>query len=237
MTTDDHALEDLDPGSVAFDDLDVHLDGVAGAEVGMSSRGKAFVDVVEVVHRILLPCRATGRRCWVCRLGAGPGRAECLRSPVAGPLLMPDATGHSARPPAQAEIRRASQHPAPGIGSTRADLHDAGRPRPRVVVSGPADGIPLVYHHGTPGSAHQSRSTARARTRSACAWSPSPDPGMADRTVGRALRGRCRRGRHRHPRHPRCGPPDGRLVRGGPHALATAAALGDRVAGRWSSPG
>ncbi|HRC00069.1 MAG TPA: alpha/beta hydrolase, partial [Dermatophilaceae bacterium] len=31
-----------------------------------------------------------------------------------------------------------------------------------VVVSGPADGIPLVYHHGTPGSAHQSRSTARA---------------------------------------------------------------------------
>ena len=81
VAADDDALEDLDTGAVAFDDLDVHLDGVAGAEVRDVVAQRGLVDVVEVVHRILLPCRATGRRCWVCRLGAGPGRAECLRSP------------------------------------------------------------------------------------------------------------------------------------------------------------
>ena len=37
-TGDDHAGEDLDPGTVALDDLHVHLDGVAGSEGGTSSR-------------------------------------------------------------------------------------------------------------------------------------------------------------------------------------------------------
>ena len=65
-----------------------------------------------------------------------------------------------------------------------------------IVLSGPEDGIPLVYHHGTPGSAHQSRSTARAAHALGLRLVTFSRPGY-----------------------------------GGPHALATAAALGDRVAG------
>ena len=102
-----------------------------------------------------------------------------------------------------------------------------------VVVSGPADGIPLVYHHGTPGSAHQSRSTARAAHALGLRLVTFSRPGYggSHRRAGRAVADVAEEvtavldalGADRCLTAGWSG--------GGPHALATAAALGDRVAG------
>jgi len=50
---DDDALEDLDAGAVALGDVDVHLDGVAGAEVGDVGAQGCCVDGVEDQHDLL----------------------------------------------------------------------------------------------------------------------------------------------------------------------------------------
>src|SRR5690606_15653710 len=47
---DDDALERLDAGAGALDDLDVHLEGVAGAELGDVGPQRCCVDGVERVH-------------------------------------------------------------------------------------------------------------------------------------------------------------------------------------------
>lgn len=101
-----------------------------------------------------------------------------------------------------------------------------------VRVSGPADGVPLVWHHGTPGCAYQSAAKQRAVA----------DLGLRLVSYSRAGAGRSTRRPGRsvadvagdieavldHLGADRClvGGQSG----GGPHALATAAALGDRVA-------
>ena len=100
-----------------------------------------------------------------------------------------------------------------------------------IAVSGPSDGLPLLFHHGTPGSAHQYRSTARA----------AHDRGLRLVSYSRAGYGRS----SRHPGRtvadiaadmaavldeldaPRC--VTAGWSGGGPHALATAAGLPDRV--------
>lgn len=100
-----------------------------------------------------------------------------------------------------------------------------------VRVSGPADGVPLVWHHGTPGCAYQSAAKQRAVA----------DLGLRLVSYSRAGAGRSTRRPGRsvadvagdieavldHLGADRClvGGQSG----GGPHALATAAALGDRV--------
>ncbi len=108
-----------------------------------------------------------------------------------------------------------------------------------VAVSGPADGTPLVFHHGTPGSVKASRAIERAAHRR----------GLRLVTTSRAGYGASTRAPGRavvdvvpdvsavldHLGADRC------LVAGwsggGPHALATAARLGDRVAGALSIAG
>ncbi|WP_306215391.1 alpha/beta fold hydrolase [Actinoplanes sp. RD1] len=102
-----------------------------------------------------------------------------------------------------------------------------------VVVSGPADGVPLVFHHGTPGAALPFRYMERA----------AHERGLRLVTFSRAGYGASTRAPGRavvdvvadvrdvldHLGAPRC------LVAGwsggGPHALATAARLPERVAG------
>jgi pimeloyl-ACP methyl ester carboxylesterase len=102
-----------------------------------------------------------------------------------------------------------------------------------VAVSGPADGIPLVFHHGTPGGVPPVRSLERA----------AHERGLRLVTFSRAGYGASTRAPGRgvvdvvpdvqavldHLGAQRC------LVSGwsggGPHALATAARLADRVAG------
>ncbi|MBQ0851232.1 alpha/beta hydrolase [Streptomyces sp. BH-SS-21] len=102
-----------------------------------------------------------------------------------------------------------------------------------MAVTGPADGIPLLFHHGTPGSVRPIRSMERA----------AHERGLRFVTFSRAGYGASTRAPGRavvdvvpdvravldHLGAPRC------LVSGwsggGPHALATAARLPDRVAG------
>jgi pimeloyl-ACP methyl ester carboxylesterase len=102
-----------------------------------------------------------------------------------------------------------------------------------LTVSGPADGVPLVFHHGTPGSVIQLRGMQRAAHERGLRMVTFSRPGYGDsaRLPGRTVAsvvddvvavldhidaGRC-------------------LVAGwsggGPHSLATAALLPDRVAG------
>jgi hypothetical protein len=50
VATDDDALEDLDTGAVAFDDLDVDLDRVTGAEGGDVGLHRRLVEFVETLH-------------------------------------------------------------------------------------------------------------------------------------------------------------------------------------------
>lgn len=105
-----------------------------------------------------------------------------------------------------------------------------------VTVTGPADGVPLVFHHGTPGSVVQFRGIQRAsaqRGLKLVTWS-RPGYGASTRSPGRDVAavaadteavldsigaGRC-------------------LMAGwsggGPHALACAALLTDRVLGTLS---
>src|SRR6188472_1150711 len=61
LAADDDALEDLDTRARTFDDVDVHLDGVARAEVGDVRPQARSVDVVEDVHDGSLSAPATGR--------------------------------------------------------------------------------------------------------------------------------------------------------------------------------
>jgi pimeloyl-ACP methyl ester carboxylesterase len=102
-----------------------------------------------------------------------------------------------------------------------------------VQVHGPADGLPLVYHHGTPGTVHQARDMQRAAS----------EAGLRLVTYSRAGYGASTRRPGRSVVDvvddiaavldwldaPRC------VVAGwsggGPHALACGARLADRVAG------
>jgi hypothetical protein len=54
LAADHDALEDLDPGPVAFHDPGVHLDGVAGPEVGNVGALRLIVESVQRVHRCIL---------------------------------------------------------------------------------------------------------------------------------------------------------------------------------------
>src|SRR5690606_12841442 len=56
VPADDHALEDLDPGAGALNDLDVHLDGVTGAEVGDVVSQRRLVELVETLHDCFAFC-------------------------------------------------------------------------------------------------------------------------------------------------------------------------------------
>ena len=100
-------------------------------------------------------------------------------------------------------------------------------------MSGPADGTPLLFHHGTPGSVTQLRSLQRAaaeRSLRLVTWS-RPGYGGSTRQPGRSVVDVVADAASvlDHLGADRC------LVAGwsggGPHALATAARLPDRVAG------
>jgi pimeloyl-ACP methyl ester carboxylesterase len=104
--------------------------------------------------------------------------------------------------------------------------------RLEVAVSGPADGVPLLWHHGTPGCAHQARRMRRAAAERA----------LRLVTYSRAGAGRSTRHPGRtvadvaadiaavldHLGADRC--LTGGASGGGPHTLATGALLPDRVA-------
>src|SRR6187402_1676201 len=57
---DDDALEDLDAGAVAFDDVHVHLDGVTGTEVRNIGPEGSSIDGVENVHGRFALCARHG---------------------------------------------------------------------------------------------------------------------------------------------------------------------------------
>ena len=50
LALDDHALEQLDPLAVALDNTDVHLEGVAGAEVGNIVAEALVIDEIGGLH-------------------------------------------------------------------------------------------------------------------------------------------------------------------------------------------
>src|SRR4029078_1288187 len=58
LAAKDDTLEDLDALLGALDDLDVHIDGVAGAEVRDVVAQRRLIDEVQRVHSVTLPC------CW-----------------------------------------------------------------------------------------------------------------------------------------------------------------------------
>jgi pimeloyl-ACP methyl ester carboxylesterase len=108
-----------------------------------------------------------------------------------------------------------------------------------MAVSGPAGGTPLVFHHGTPGALTQVRSfrcAAHERGLRLVTYS-RPGYGASTRQPGRAVVDAAAdvQALLDHLEAPRC------LVAGwsggGPHALATAARLADRVAGVLSIAG
>ena len=89
LTGDHNALEDLGTGAAALDDLDVHLEGVTGAEVGHIVAQRSGIDLVDQVGHYSLHARATGHGRLVggaaTRLGPIPiERLRRSRSP-AGP--------------------------------------------------------------------------------------------------------------------------------------------------------
>lgn len=102
-----------------------------------------------------------------------------------------------------------------------------------VTVTGPEDGVPLVFHHGTPGSGVQLRSMRRAAAQHGVRLVTYSRPGYGDSTrlAGRTIASVTDdvAALLDHLGADRC------LVAGwsggGPHALATAAGLADRVAG------
>ena len=61
LTADGRTLEDLDALPVAFDDADVHLQGVPGAEVGNVVAKALAVDEVGGVHGQVTLLEAIGR--------------------------------------------------------------------------------------------------------------------------------------------------------------------------------
>jgi pimeloyl-ACP methyl ester carboxylesterase len=117
-------------------------------------------------------------------------------------------------------------------GAERIDLTLPDGRNLEVLVSGPADGVPLLWHHGTPGCAYQS-----ARKQRDCA-----ERGLRLVSYSRAGAGRSTRNPGRtvadaaadmaaildHLGAERC--LTGGQSGGGPHTLATGALLPDRVA-------
>jgi pimeloyl-ACP methyl ester carboxylesterase len=109
----------------------------------------------------------------------------------------------------------------------------SGGRRLEYVVSGPDDGTPLVFHHGTPGSAHRFSAVERAVHARGLRMVTFSRPGYGDSTrrAGRDVAAVVAdvEALLDHLGAIRC------LVAGwsggGPHALATAAGLPDRVAG------
>jgi pimeloyl-ACP methyl ester carboxylesterase len=102
-----------------------------------------------------------------------------------------------------------------------------------IEISGPADGLPLVFHHGTPGSVRRFGVVERAAHERGLRLVTFSRPGYGDSTrlPGRSVADVAAdvAAVLDHLDAPRC------LVAGwsggGPHALATAALLPDRVAG------
>ena len=74
LLADDDALEDLDALARALDDVHVHLDGVAGTEVGDVRAEVGGVNRVEDVHSRSLSAAATGRLPFV--VGCPPSSDE-----------------------------------------------------------------------------------------------------------------------------------------------------------------
>jgi pimeloyl-ACP methyl ester carboxylesterase len=117
-----------------------------------------------------------------------------------------------------------------------AEVIDLGLPdgrRLEVQVSGPADGIPLVWHHGTPGCAYQSAGKQRdcaERGLRLVSYSRA-GAGGSTRNVGRSVADVAAdiAAVLDHLGVDRC--ITGGQSGGGPHALATGALLPDRVAG------
>lgn len=102
-----------------------------------------------------------------------------------------------------------------------------------VTVTGPEDGVPLVFHHGTPGSAVQVRSMQRAAHQHGLRLVTYSRPGYGDSTrlAGRTVASVVGdvAALLDHLGADRC--LTAGWSGGGPHALATAAGLADRVAG------
>ena len=94
VPADDDALEDLDPGAASFDDLDVHLEGVASPELRDVTAHRRRVDAVQLVHvSFAFSTRHRSPRAGQSRLGmpSGPPRAAptsvgCGPPPVAGAM-------------------------------------------------------------------------------------------------------------------------------------------------------
>ena len=105
--------------------------------------------------------------------------------------------------------------------------------RLEVVVSGPADGLPLVFHHGTPGAAVPVRAMERAAHARGLRLVTMSRPGYAgsDRQAGRDVAAAAA-----DTRAVLAGLGAGRCLiagwsGGGPHALACAAQLSDLTGG------
>src|SRR5690606_9337356 len=81
---DDDALEDLDTGAAALDDVHVHLDGVAGAELGDVGTQRGGVDVVEDVHGSFALCARHRSNAGIKKVGVRRA-SRSHGSPVAGP--------------------------------------------------------------------------------------------------------------------------------------------------------
>src|SRR3954452_3431608 len=111
LTADHGALEDLDAGTVALDDADVHLDGVAGTELGDVVAQRVGVECVQGVH---------------------------LRSPVVlavartlfGQRSSPAVRSGGLRPSPESTRRRAPTSAA-ALYCATTSVDDARRPRPR----------------------------------------------------------------------------------------------------------
>src|SRR6187431_858462 len=71
LAADHNALEDLDAGTVTFDNPGEHLDGDAGPEVGEVGALRLGVESVQRVHRCILVLSSTpGVRCAACTSGS-----------------------------------------------------------------------------------------------------------------------------------------------------------------------
>jgi pimeloyl-ACP methyl ester carboxylesterase len=108
-----------------------------------------------------------------------------------------------------------------------------------MAVSGPAGGTPMIFHHGTPGAVPPVRSMERAAHRRGLRFVTFSRPGYGSSTrlPGRAVVDAAAdvEALLDHLGAPRC--LVGGWSGGGPHALATAARLAERVAGVLSIAG
>src|SRR5699024_8041726 len=135
LATDDVALEDLDTGAVALDDLHVHLDVVAGAECGDVLAQGRLVELVELLH-VLSPAlrlRSDGVVLGAPRPGRPCGTVDPARSGL----------------------------PVPVCWASGGDSHRHGPARPRVAPSPEAEGR-AVRTRGHSASAAQARQAGTA---------------------------------------------------------------------------